>query len=65
MTLQTKTVVFDCFYLVTKLSSFQYVSVNGAALLSMYRYILFKSFGEVFSSNTTSVVKENSCGTFL
>ena len=44
------------FLLDTKLSSFQYVFVG--ALLSMYKYILFKSFGEVFSSNTTSVVKE-------
>ena len=42
----------------TKLSSFN-------MYLLMYKYILFKSFGEVFSSNTTSVVKENSCGTFL
>lgn len=52
------------FYLDAKLSSFQYVSVNGAALLSMYKYILFKSFGEVFILNTMSVVKENSDGTF-
>ncbi len=36
------------FYLDAKLSSFQYVSVNGAALLSMYKYILFNYFGEVF-----------------
>ena len=31
----------------------------------MYKYILFKSFGEVFSSNTTSVVKENSWNIFI
>ncbi len=53
------------FYLDAKLSSFQYISVNGAALLSMYKYILFKSFGEDFILNTISVIKENSDGTFL
>ena len=53
------------FYLDTRLSSFQYVFINGATLLSMYKYILFKSFGEFFILNTMSVVKEKSDGTFF
>ena len=64
MTLQTKKQSYlTVFYLVAKLSSFQYVSVNGAALLSMYRYILFKSFDYLKVDEQN--VKENSCGTFL